>query len=152
MNLGADWGGLVESAKDGPLQWRVHLWSEQPFLGLVGLGVILLFNLLLAVGTGTWLFGVLGLAVSVMVTAVFYFPVSYRLTEEGIELRYFIMRERKAWEFFQGIETMRRGFYLGWDRRTLRFRLVPGLWVYPPRQDTLGVRDFVQAHLSQKGG
>jgi len=114
------------------LEYGVHLLRDQPRKGAVlVMGLVALFLMMryIVIPDSPML---LGIAVVVMVGSLgaFLFPLRYRITEGGVELRGFPIRDRKRWSRFVGRVEFDDAVQMVVSQKDLRGRIVKGTLIY----------------------
>lgn len=114
------------------LEYSVHQLLEQPRKGLiVGVGTVLFF-------VAMWFFIIPGnvalmlLAMIILLGAVgaFVFPLHYRITEAGVEIRGFPIRDRKRWTRFGSYVEYPDAVQLLLPQKDIRGRVLKGTLVF----------------------
>jgi len=113
-----------------PLQWTIHLARRRPARTAVALG----FILAAAVCAG-WAFRspVLGLLAAFLLTAAiadYLFPVRYRLGEDGLEARGFLLRRRMTWSQVRRVTRDHLGVKLSPLPRPSRLEAYRGIYLW----------------------
>ncbi len=114
------------------LEFTVHQLIEQPRKGMiVGVGAVLFFLVM-----WFWVIpgnvGLMLLAVIILLGAVgaFVFPLHYRITEAGVEIRGFPIRDRKRWSRFGSYVVYPDAVQLLLPQKDLRGRVLKGTLVF----------------------
>ncbi len=114
------------------LEFTVHQLLEQPRKGMiVGAGTVIFF-------LAMWFFIIPGnvplmlLAVIILLGAVgaFVFPLHYRITEAGVEIRGFPIRDRKRWSRFGSYVEYPDAVQLLLPQKDIRGRVLKGTLVF----------------------
>lgn len=114
------------------LEYSVHLLRDQPKRGLVvALGMMVFLVLMgLWATPGNPAMLLVGLAILVGSVGAFLFPLRYRLTEAGVEIRGFPVRDNKRWRRFASYVEYPDAVQLLVPQRDFRGRVIKGSLVY----------------------
>jgi pSer/pThr/pTyr-binding forkhead associated (FHA) protein len=131
------------------LEYTVHQVKQQPRKGAVIIGSLLFFFAVM------WLWIIPGntlmMAVSMLVilgsVSAFLFPVHYKITDAGVEIRGVLLRDNKKWTRFERYVVYPDAVQLLVSQRSLRGRVVKGTLVY-----FSGNRDEVMSVVREKLG
>jgi hypothetical protein len=114
------------------LEYSVHLLREQPRRGALVVAGLLAFPVVtyfwLVPGSATAAF--IGTAVLVGSVGAYLFPLKYRLTEAGVEIRGFPVRDNKRWRRFASHVEFSDAVQLLVSQRDLRGRIIKGSLLY----------------------
>ncbi|MBD3334978.1 MAG: hypothetical protein GF355_05635 [Candidatus Eisenbacteria bacterium] len=94
------------------LVWTVRPFSRRPVTG----SLVLVLITVLAVGVGIWMenlfWAVFGFLVLFLSLESFFFATTYRLGEDGVEVRKRFSKSFRGWDSFRTIYVDRRGVTL----------------------------------------
>jgi len=142
-----DGRGVGANVSPDGIRWRVHPFCDNRgrTVLLVGLLMLVLVGVRLSYPEPVWtllaallLFGSL---------ARYFFPTSYRLGEEGLEVSFLGWRKRWPWSYFRSYSVGRTGVLLSPFPRAHRLEGFRGHYLlFGSRREE--VIDFVRAHVS----
>lgn len=136
------------------LEFTVHQLTQQPRKGVI-VGALLVAFLVLV-----WFFLVPNNPTMLVISAViilgsvsaFIFPLRYRLTEAGVEIKGVLIRDFKRWERFERFRVYPDAVQLFVPQRSLRGRVVKGTLIYfrDNREEVMAIiRDKIAAAGNQ---
>jgi len=112
------------------LRWTVHLFKRRKLVSLlVVLGIVGSTALV------HWVypfapFTAFAFLVLVFSVATYLFPVHYRLSSSGVEMRTLLNREKRSWADFVCYVRYPDGVQLAFDARNLRGRILKGIFLF----------------------
>ena len=114
------------------LEFTVHQLREQPRKStVVGAGMLAFFLLMwFVVIPGQVFLMFLAMAILIGTVGAFVFPLHYRLTEAGVEIRGFPVRDRKRWSRFASRVEYPDAVQLLLPQKDLRGRILKGSLVF----------------------
>jgi hypothetical protein len=80
-----------------PLTWSVHLARRRPRQAAAAVALIVFASLAAGIGFRSALLGVLACALLTASIGDFLFPLTFSLTDDGVEVRGLLHRRRMAW-------------------------------------------------------
>lgn len=145
-------GAKVPSGEDevpGEIEWVCHPARRRPRAALI----LTLFLLLLLTGIYASFIDVYltGLAALILLgsLAPFYFPTSYRMTEDGISIRTVTGSREKQWDLYRRFEADRYGVLLSPFDRPSRLDRFHGLNLRFDTMDRERVLDFIRRRFDR---
>ena len=131
------------------LEWRVHplLDNRVRTALLAGVLVLVLAMVRLSYPEPTWI--ILAAVLLVGSLARYFFPTSYRLSEEGVEITFLGLRRIRPWSDFRSCHVGRTGVLLSPFPKPHRLEGFRGhyLLLGSRREEVI---DFVRAHVNPK--
>lgn len=98
---------------EGPVvQWHIHPVTRRPWVSTAVTFVILLFAALVFYSTDSKLFTVFSLVVLAASLAKFYFPTTYRLTSNAVQVKTTTQTLTKQWSLFRSYWPDKNGVLL----------------------------------------
>lgn len=131
------------------LEYTVHQLTQQPRKGALIVSALLLFFVVMWVYIipGNTLMMAVSVAVILGSVSAFLFPVHYRITDAGVEIRGVLLRDNKKWTRFERYFVYPDAVQLLVSQRSLRGRVVKGTLVY-----FRGNRDEILSVVREKLG
>ncbi|HIE09063.1 MAG TPA: hypothetical protein EYP65_04365 [Armatimonadetes bacterium] len=119
------------------IEWRVHLASRNP-KGLPLVALVMALSGLLGALKG-WAYAVLGPVLVLLWVADYLFPVTYRLTDEGVEVRQLVLRAFLPWERVRRCVKTKGGLFLSPLPKPSRLDAYRGVFLreVPPEAEEL---------------
>lgn len=118
-------GLLLDENDEILLEWDVH-----PLKSRRDVTTRLMILLLLAYMVAYFVFGMIGVLLSVvfgaLVAATYIFPTHYALTRRGVRLINWVARDKNTWLRFTGYEVYPDAVQLYFNRRTVRGWILRG--------------------------
>ena len=111
------------------LEWSSHLMSQYPAKGAVLAIVTALFCVLVWILFEHWLYAGLSAVVLFVSTMRFYFPVRYRLDEDGVRRWYIGFEKFRPWSDFRNVYVHRDGLFLAPFEKPSRLDSFRGLYL-----------------------
>jgi hypothetical protein len=114
------------------LEFTVHQLKEQPRkAAVIGIGLLAFFSLLwFVIIPGQTSLVVIAMFILIATVGAFVFPLHYRLTEAGVEIRGFPVRDRKRWSRFASHVEYPDAVQLLLSQKDIRGRVLKGSLVY----------------------
>jgi hypothetical protein len=114
------------------LEFTVHQLVRQPRKALLLAAVLVGFVVLLwlFIVPGNWAMLLLGIAIILGSVSAFVFPVHYRLSEAGVQIRGVLLRDFKRWDRFERYGIYPDAVQLFVSQRSLRGRVLKGTLIY----------------------
>jgi pSer/pThr/pTyr-binding forkhead associated (FHA) protein len=114
------------------LEFSVHLLKEQPRkAAVIGIGLLAFFSLLwFVIIPGQTTLVMIAMFILIATVGAFIFPLYYRLTEAGVEIRGFPLRDRKRWSRFASHVEYPDAVQLLLSQKDIRGRVLKGSLVY----------------------
>jgi len=133
------------------VEWRVHLARKEP-RGLILVGVVAALSGLLGLLKGVT-FAVLGPVLVLLWVADYLFPITYRLTEEGVEVRQFLPRSFMPWGRVKRCVRVKEGLFLSPFPRPSRLEAYRGVLLrdVPPEAEAFVRERAWKARWVEKG-
>ncbi len=94
------------------LSWRAHPFSESLVRSSAVVAFLLSLSTLLGAAFGGWLGSALSVPFLFGSLGRWFFPTAYRLTPEGVELRFLGFSRRRPWGDFRALYPHRMGLPL----------------------------------------
>jgi len=98
--------------KNSSLEWSSHLISQYPAKGVILISITALFTILMWIIFQHWLYPAITAVVLFLSTMRFYFPVRYRLGEDGVRRRFLGIEKFRSWSDFRNVYVHRDGLFL----------------------------------------
>lgn len=117
------------------LSWRTHPMKDDAPRSYAVLVALLALSVLMNWTFGGWLWSVLAAALLMTSLGRYFLPTAYRLTAEGVEVRFLGRRVRRPWTSFRNLYPHPMGLHLSpFERpsaldpfRGLFLRYAPGM-------------------------
>lgn len=103
--------GAPEAAGES-LEWTTHLLARNPARGMIPIAVTVLFCVMVWLTFQIWLYVVLSGVVLFFSMARFYFPVYYKLDNEGVKTRFLGREKSRPWSDFRNVYMHKDGMFL----------------------------------------
>jgi len=94
------------------LEWTSHLFARNPVKGTIPIAITALFCVIVWFTFQIWLYVALSAVVLFFSMARFYFPVQYRLDDEGVRIRFLGREKSRPWSDFRNVYVHKDGMYL----------------------------------------
>jgi hypothetical protein len=115
--------------KSSSLEWSSHLISQYPAKGVILIAITVLFTILMWILFEHWLYPVISAVVLFLSTMRYYFPVRYRLGEDGVR-RWFLGFEKfRPWTDFRNVYVHKDGLFLAPFEKPSRLDAFRGLGI-----------------------
>lgn len=135
-----------ESISANVMEWRCHPATRKPWVAIGVSAFVLLISMLVFAATDSKGFSFLALLVMFASLAKYYFPTSYRMTDEKISIKTTTQTMHKEWKMFRSFYPDKNGVLLSPFVRPTRMENFRGFYVmFSNNRDE--VIEFVKAHI-----
>lgn len=140
--------GRTEDAEPA-LEWTCHPVKRKPLVSALVTLFIFVVVALVFYTTSSRAFGVLAAVVMLASLAKFYFPTTYRLTNDRITIKTTTQTLRKDWSIYRSCYPDKNGILLSPFVRPSRLENFRGIYLmFANNRDE--VTEFVKAHIGKK--
>jgi len=131
------------------LEWTTHPVKRRPLVSILVTVFVLLVSLIVYYTTMSKMFGVLALIVMFASLAKFYFPTTYRLSDDRITIKTMTQTLHKDWAIYRSCYTDKNGILLSPFVRPSRLENFRGIYLmFSGNRDE--VIQFVRERIGKK--